>query len=103
MSMIMVLACSEGFNFRALGGKSLLMLLAILGGIVLCVVSLRLYLFILFRAEHLAEQSACGGCGSYGLLRITSAASGVEAEEETLGVQCRKCGHRWTIGLGRSD
>jgi len=98
LSLIMVFACLEEFNFRAPGLKPLLMLAFMIGGAILCVASLRRYLFVLARTQQLAEQSICGRCGTYGRLQVNeSTSSDREAGIESLRVQCRQCGYEWTM------
>ena len=98
LSMIMVLACFEVFSFRAPGMKPFLMLALMAGGAALCAVSLRRYLALLVRAQRLAEQSVCSGCGSSGRLHVTGSRPVVQDPEAGfLGVQCRDCGHEWTV------
>lgn len=53
--------------------------------------SLRRYLFLLSRAEDVANQASCQGCGEYGRFKL------VGARPEATDVSCRQCGHRWTI------
>ena len=98
LSMIMVLACFETFSFRAPGIRPILMLALMGGGAALCIASLRRYLALLVRAQQVAEQSVCGRCGSNGRLQVTGSGLFVHAPEaESLGVQCRDCGHQWTV------
>lgn len=55
--------------------------------------ALRRYLFLLARAEAIAHQADCPGCGTYGRMSC-------EAEhEEAVDVRCRRCQHPWTIHL----
>ena len=111
LSLIMVLACFEGFSFRAPGLKPFLLLAVMLGGAVLCVVSLRLYLSKLARAMELGEQAACGRCGSNGRLQVMGstfapAKPGEDEEADacagSIDVECRKCGYRWTMGVRKA-
>ena len=104
LSLVMVLACVEGFSFREPGVKPFLTLALMMGGLVLCWASVRRYLSLLTRANHLGEQSACSRCGSNGRLRVTgsSLVSGEPGEmdgEGTIDVECRRCSYRWTMGL----
>lgn len=55
--------------------------------------ALRRYLFLLMRAELVANQAVCSACEAYGLLTVTE-------EDRRTGetrVCCRKCRHEWTI------
>jgi hypothetical protein len=57
------------------------------------VCALRRYLYLLMRAEAIANQANCPGCGAYGRLRL---GQGPHRSDVTL-VQCRGCGQEWTI------
>ena len=98
LSLIMVVACIEGFSFSTPGIKPFVMLALMVGGGALCAESLRRYLVVLFRAQRVAEQSVCSGCGSNGRLSVTSShAVAGDPQAASLLVQCRKCGHQWTV------
>lgn len=57
--------------------------------------ALRRYLFLLSRAEDVANQAQCEGCGEYGQFKVVSGqGGGREAEAE---VCCRRCQHHWVI------
>ncbi len=55
--------------------------------------ALRRYLFLLSRAEIVANQADCAQCGTYGRFRVVSDR---HASQET-EVCCRKCEHTWVI------
>lgn len=55
--------------------------------------ALRRYLFLLMRAEQVANQANCPRCGTYGRLTVT----GEDRRAGTTGVRCRRCGHDWVI------
>ena len=55
--------------------------------------SLRRYLFLLMRAEGVANQASCGDCGEYGRLRVV----GENPSHDETRVSCSKCQHQWTI------
>jgi len=102
----MVMACLEGFSFRASGVEPLLRLSAMFAGGAVGMVSLSRYARMLSQAWRAAECSICGKCAAYGLLEVTGArvlARRALLEEEVrlappaLVVRCRKCGHEWTI------
>ncbi len=58
--------------------------------------ALRRYLFLLMRAEEVANQANCGACGEYGRFTVVhDNRAGNETE-----VCCRKCAHRWVINSG---
>ena len=104
LSLILAIACMEEFSVRGSAAKALLMIVAIAGAAVLCLAALKRYRVVLERAERLAEQSVCGQCGVYGVLRLVSSRSGGGApgvgSEEVMTVECRKCAHQWTMGSG---
>lgn len=54
--------------------------------------ALRRYLFLLNRAEDVANQASCGDCGEYGRFRVVPGAAPGSTD-----VCCHRCGHRWTI------
>ncbi len=58
--------------------------------------SLRRYLFLLMRAEEVANQANCGACGEYGRFTVVHEN---RAENQT-EVCCRKCAHQWVISSG---
>ena len=55
--------------------------------------ALRRYLFLLIRAEAIANQANCRQCNSYGRLRLTVAGQ----RSGKTQVQCRNCFHNWEI------
>lgn len=82
--------------FSQPGAERLLIVVALLVAAVLGVWALRRYLFLLLRAEQIANQAVCPACKAYGRWQIEhdeSLASG----NYRLGVCCRKCSHRWRI------
>jgi hypothetical protein len=106
LCLILVMACLEGFSFRAPGVEPLLRLTVMFAGGGVGVVSLSRYTRMLSKALRAAEGSTCGNCSAYGIIEVTGArASARLAEEDTgagsawsaLDVRCRKCGHEWTI------
>ena len=102
LCLILVMACLEGFSFRAPGVEPLLRIGAMFAGVVVCVWTLRRYLAMLTVAMHVAERSVCGRCKAYGALEAT-AVRRVAAEKDPeltcapTGVRCRRCGNEWTI------
>ena len=106
LCLILVLACLEGFSFRAPGWDPLLRLGAMFGGGAACVWSLTRYFAALGFAEHVARRSVCAKCAAYGLLDVISvremahpASLGGHAGlgSAAVGVRCRQCGNEWTI------
>jgi hypothetical protein len=55
--------------------------------------ALRRYLFLLMRAESLAHQADCPGCGAYGRLHLVDP----NAAGDTVAVRCKGCAHEWRI------
>ncbi len=51
---------------------------------------LRRYQFLMMLAEQLASHSTCTACKTYAKFRALD-------ENPRMKVQCRKCGHEWTI------
>jgi hypothetical protein len=107
LCLILVMACLDGFSFRAPGWESLMRLAAMIVGGAIGIWSLARYLAMLNLATHAAERSICGKCAAYGLLEVTGArvlARRALVEKEVrlappaLVVRCRKCGHEWMIG-----
>lgn len=61
--------------------------------------ALRRYLFLLMRAEHIANQAVCSACQSYGRWSVEAHQPADEASGRPAQMQvcCRKCGGRWSI------
>lgn len=57
--------------------------------------AMRRYLFLLMRAEEIANQASCPQCEEYGRFTIVS-----DNQREAV-VCCRKCAHHWPIALGQ--
>ena len=55
--------------------------------------ALRRYLFLLMRAEEIANQANCAACGEYGRFNVVSDNRSLSETE----VCCRKCAHKWVI------
>ena len=105
MCMIMVAASVEELNFRTPTWETVLRFGAMLGGVVVCLWTVRRYFTMLGIAEYAAERSVCEKCATYHGLDLSSVrVSRAEMQEEAgegvlpaVGVRCRKCGHEWTI------
>ncbi|HXF67392.1 MAG TPA: hypothetical protein VNK67_11945 [Burkholderiales bacterium] len=102
LSLVMVLACLEGFSLRAPAWEVLLRLAAMVGGAALGMGALARYKAMLDAAEYAAERSVCGRCAAYGILELTAAPAPAAPDDADppiapLGVRCRRCGHEWTI------
>jgi len=68
--------------------------------------ALRRYLFLLARAEHIANQAVCAQCQAYGRwvvepqagqLRSADGMASPDGEPARMQVCCRGCGWRWQI------
>ena len=103
LCLIVVVVCMDQLNWRDGGFKPLINLALIVGGLVLCFHTVRIYFKVLFRAEHFAEQAVCGACQTYGVIQViaTSAQTAQDradpGKSEWFKVRCRKCGHDWTM------
>jgi hypothetical protein len=107
LCFVVVLACIEGFSFRAEGWEPFMRLAVMIAGSALGAWALGRYKVMLDLAEYTAEQSTCTGCGTYGALEVSGVrvlaqerAKGGRREEgegKLIGVRCRRCGHEWTI------
>jgi hypothetical protein len=53
--------------------------------------ALRRYLFLLMRAEYVANQANCPACAEYGRFKVVA-----DSQEQTR-VCCSKCEHQWVI------
>jgi hypothetical protein len=58
--------------------------------------ALRRYMFLLLRAEELANQAVCEDCGEYGRFSVVDE----DAQHLQTRVCCLRCAHKWVI---RSD
>lgn len=87
-------------SFEAFGGASASEKLMDVVFVIVCAAvalwALRRYLFLLMRAEDIANQANCAACGEYGRLDVV-AEDRARSETE---VCCRKCTHKWTINDG---
>jgi hypothetical protein len=55
--------------------------------------SLRRYLYLMMRAEGVANQASCGDCGAYGRFKVV----GPDRSPSETEVCCNQCAHHWTI------
>lgn len=55
--------------------------------------ALRRYLYLLLRAESIANQARCADCGTYGRLTLVAE----DSLKKRVSVCCRKCSARWQI------
>lgn len=86
------LAEVEELSLRSMGADALLPLAVTFAGGLIAWYALTRYLFMLLRAQRLAERSTCGRCGTYGRYRLISATA------DAMVVGCRECAHEWRIG-----
>jgi predicted Zn finger-like uncharacterized protein len=57
--------------------------------------ALRRYLYLLTHAEAIANQAECPHCRTYARFTLVHE----DRVQEEVDVQCKKCEHRWHIGL----
>ncbi len=82
-------------SFEAMGsadGKALNLVLAALCAVI-GVWAIRRYLYLLMRAEYVANQATCSECKAYGRLEVIAEDQAAAQTE----VRCRRCEHRWVI------
>ena len=95
--MVLTVLCTVGLlgSFEAMRGASEGDRALNLISVVLCagigLWALRRYLFLLTRAEDVANQANCDGCGEYGRFKV------VGARADATDVCCKRCEHTWTI------
>lgn len=76
--------------------EQLLDLLLLLGSGLIGFWALRRYLFLLLRAEEVANQANCEDCGEYGRFSV------VDDQPLQTRVCCLKCAHKWVINSNGS-
>ena len=86
------LALVEELSVRRLVLESMPALAAAFAGGLIAWYALTRYLFMILRAQRLAECSTCGRCGAYGRYRL------IGATTDAMTVSCRECAHEWRIG-----
>lgn len=98
MSAVLIMALLEDLNLRRPEPMSLLALGGIVAATLLGIGAIRRYMYILNRAESLAEQCVCKTCSCYGLIRVLDAGD-LESVSgpQWMRVACKKCGHQWHI------
>ena len=105
-----ILWCLEGISLRENAVRGLLLLLVGAASGLAAVLAFNRYAAMMMRAQRLANHATCAKCDTYGLLKVTDASRiahpvydehGVskadDAEAAWLRVQCKRCGHEWTI------
>ena len=92
LSVIALLGSMEAFRGGSVNEKLINVLF-----IVICAAvglwALRRYLFLLMRAEDIANQANCPDCGEYGRFTVVATNHGGSETQ----VCCRKCAHKWVI------
>lgn len=98
--------------YRSSGGaaRGLVMLLAGFVSGVIAIHAWQRYRSMMTRAQRLADKATCAKCGTYGRLGVTDASRiahpvyddrGVSNADDVdaawLRVECKGCGHTWTI------
>lgn len=97
--LVLLMLCTVGFMaclevMSSLhGGERLLNALYAVLCALAGVWALRRYLFLLMRAESIANQANCPACGTYGRLRLVSE----DPQHQDLTVSCRHCQATWRI------
>jgi hypothetical protein len=86
-----LLALIEELSLREFGWGSAVLLAAAFAAGAIAWYALARYLSMLMRALHIAERSACTGCGAHGKYRLVSASA------RSMTVHCRRCGGEWSI------
>ena len=101
LCLILIAASMEGFSIRDASSSTLVTLATMFVAGALGLGSLKRYIDLLSRAEHIAEHAVCGNCASHGRLQIVGsnkeAQAGGESASDWMRVSCRKCGHQWLI------
>lgn len=88
---IVILACREAAEFRALNARLASLLLISFGAGAAAIVAVRRFLSVLARAERYGDKSTCASCGTYARFELLADVAGV------LSVRCRKCHHEWQL------
>jgi hypothetical protein len=91
LSVVALMASMEGFRSGPFVRLENLLFVIVSAAIGLW--ALRRYLFLMMRAEVVANQANCPDCGEYGRFGVVGQ-NPCRGETE---VCCRKCTHRWVI------
>lgn len=103
--LVLVLLCTlaliggmEAFSSQP-DGQRVLMAASVVVSAGIGLWALRRYLFLLMRAELIANQAVCSACQAYGRWTVEGHEAGDEASDRPvrLQVRCRGCGQRWLI------
>lgn len=91
LSVVALMASMETFRDGPSARLENVLFIVVSGAIGLW--ALRRYLFLTLRAEGIANQAVCPGCGEYGRFGVVGQNPSCNQAE----VCCRKCTHRWVI------
>ena len=78
------------------GSQKLLMAASLLVAGGLGAWAMRRYLYLLMRAEIIANQATCPACQAYARFAVEAVGPSADAAG-TITVCCRRCGHHWQI------
>jgi hypothetical protein len=100
LSVVTIFGAMEAFSTP--GGAKALMVACVLVACAIGLWALRRYLFLLTRAEFIANQAVCGQCKAYGRWAVESSrepagARADAADGSYMVVCCKRCGGRWQI------
>jgi hypothetical protein len=98
LSLVLVLACLEGFSFKTPGWEPVVRFAGMTLGVVLCMWTLQRYIAMLAYALHVAERSVCRNCRAYSAFVLSERKAGPAVRQRgAVDVRCVKCGNEWTI------
>jgi len=92
LSLFAMLAALEAYTQAVAIEKLVDVALAVVAGVI-TLWALRRYMYLLMRAEFLANQANCPECKDYGRFQLVSE----DRHAHQTRVRCRRCGHHWTI------
>jgi ABC-type nickel/cobalt efflux system permease component RcnA len=95
LSVIALIGSLEAFRDASAGEKLMDVAFALACGVI-GLWALRRYLFLLLRAEEVANQASCAECGEYGRFDVVTE----DRTHNETQVCCRKCTHQWKINVG---
>ena len=87
---VVIAAILEFVGLNTPGITPLITLVALYVAGLMTIAAWRRFWALLSSAQHCASRATCARCGAYGRFDIVSGADPVP-------VECRQCGHRWTI------
>ncbi len=92
LSLFAMLAALEAYTEAAATEKLVDVALAVVAGVI-TLWALRRYLYLLMRAEFLANQANCPACKDYGRFQVVAE----DRPAHQTQVRCRRCAQDWTI------